>query len=72
MMKGAFDSSTRANRRADALRLHNPLYLRQENPAAAKKRPRENNIYHADGVYALTTYRPTEHCCGGARLAQCQ
>jgi formate dehydrogenase major subunit len=48
--------------------VRNLLYGQQDNPVA-KKWPRENNVYHPVGdaryPYSLTTYRLTEHHCGG-------
>ncbi len=47
--------------------VHNPLYERQDNPAA-KKWPRSDNPYHEVGdpryPYVITTYRLTEHHSG--------
>ena len=49
--------------------IQNPLYGRQDNPVA-KKWERAGNSYHAVAdarfPYALTTYRLTEHHCGGS------
>lgn len=48
--------------------VRNLLYGQQDNPVA-KKWPRKDNVYHEVGdphyPYALTTYRLTEHHCGG-------
>jgi formate dehydrogenase major subunit len=48
--------------------VRNLLYAQQDNPVA-KKWFRDDNPYHAVGdaryPYALTTYRVTEHHCGG-------
>ncbi len=48
--------------------VHNLLYPQHDNPVA-KKWQRPDNTYHAIGderfPYALTTYRLTEHHCGG-------
>ena len=72
MMKGAFDSSTvrkGAPTHCDCTTrfIHSKKIRRRFQETAVR-----DNICHAEGVYALATYRPIEHCCGGARLAQCQ